>query len=439
MAARSFAAAATIAELSLLLISQPAAAGRVTMQAACPEGLTKQKSSCRHRDTGIVFDQDGTVYMPGLFMEELAKAVDKKTYRELLKGAGLPTGDSKRKVPSNAIEIVKMGLEVLSRMARLSAEHAVEAMHRLPQELYFRLGGASGQAMLGASISVIKFSQTMLLIPQALADYVAADRAWTAQWENAATLAMRLVQKTECLSLRLLVQETDFLVAGRPRKGVLTPDAANLCDEDSQRELLETMVSANRAMQTMFDQLSIVVKCLYPVGSHKEQKSVCLDAVIRRWRSHNGKMGLLYSAITLAATFASMSDSMLHDGHFSGFIMNIWKAEPSAELQNLFTHFKALGSKSAELKVVSCAALVGTQQAFEASFQRLGKALRVWMQTYGRDIRAGAVGMLGGLHPCRKAVDKEAPTFCKNQDFPPGGSGGASCGNALSSPVWAEN
>ena len=73
----------------------------------------------------------------------------------------------------------------------------------------------------------------------------------------------------------------------------------------SEPQFVEQIVKIDAAMIEFFNEFKGIGKCVFPSGPHAWSKSNCVHAIYDDLGSHEGEIGILYSALALAAVGVS--------------------------------------------------------------------------------------------------------------------------------------
>jgi len=385
----------------------------------CPDGLASQDGLCVYR--GMNFTSGGTLNVEALFTEEVAKALQDKTLmkpilagvshlwdehdetlKELvakfvhiyksIKAALLPaTYYTDGKLDSFIYEAVATVLHVAAKAMESSA--GAEVLE------YLAMGTQTYNEALGAPFFT---TMNILLL------YVKYTTSTIKAYEESATIANAMVMKSMCLQQRFHYEESELLNPSTKQAvaSAFKPEVQKLCGETALNELAEETYKAHTMMMRMLDQLADIGKCLYPLEDDVRDTRTsadvkCIETIVPVLREAHGQMGILHGSLELAQAFAMATDTVTSKLHYGNTIPSLFNLD-IPKLPPVFPALESLSDGKKPVQALSCVALVASQRAYAASFEKLALAIPTWMKSFSRDLLEPSLGT--NWYPCQKVV-----------------------------------
>jgi hypothetical protein len=358
------------------------------------------------------------------FMDELGQAMQDS---ELLHDIALELGELEMKKNKTFATYVK---DVLHHAHELGDNfkpveflvvhaglHAVleVGVHTLEVAAHAAIHGAAELAM------VIPIVGYVLVAPMLMYDIYTAYHHYKAKTHHAKDFAARLVLKSDCMEERIKITRQDAA-----KKGFLRPEFGDVCGQKDATRLAKQVQRANFEMVKMMGAFEEVGRCLWPHGERAWSKANCVAAIYEPLREANGKIGILFGAVAAAASYARTVDDILSKPAYGDEFGERFGVDVP---ENASTQMELLANLTREdlvHRVVGCMQILAVHRAFERLFQRLTLGIKVWMQTYARELKHRDMRTLTYSNICKRVFHKVkfisktylgGKDICKDEQF----------------------
>eukprot|EP00931_Biecheleriopsis_adriatica_P003878 TRINITY_DN105634_c0_g1_i1.p1 TRINITY_DN105634_c0_g1~~TRINITY_DN105634_c0_g1_i1.p1 ORF type:complete len:531 (-),score=128.63 TRINITY_DN105634_c0_g1_i1:25-1617(-) len=433
-----------------------ALAGRGSKQekgVRCPEGLTpdqhekvcysqqfeKSTTSSLWSSTGsdapLVFQVAGGVYMvESQFLAELAVAFTDETMKlevanslaeeEMRRNSSFRDLVSQQAAKEHGtLHNLKHDLEPGFFILEHTAEHLVLeglaiGFHALEHAAHTGavIGGASMEVFFGVVGQALHFVLAEVL--PILIPIQAAFMAWQVrkhykhETHHAKNFTAHLVLKSDCMIEKL----ENYIGSNHLTLKASIPD---MCTADVADHLEEQIQRTMSAQVEVFQMLASIGRCLWPHNQRAWSKIGCVESLYFKVLQHDGKSGILYSALSFMAYYGYRVDELLEAPYFGQWYQEEFGIGHHAEGVSLLPKMLEFKDKPLPERLPICMQLMATHRAFERTFVRLKDAVRVWMQSFSRTLTK--VNMRSSWLPCKRVFFKaskfEEKGVCKNEDW----------------------
>jgi hypothetical protein len=252
-------------------------------------------------------------------------------------------------------------------------------------------------------------------------DTYTAYHHYKAKTHHAKDFATRLVLKADCMEKTIKITKDDAL-----KPGFLKPEFAEVCGQNHSTMLAKQVQRANFEMVKMMGAFEEVGRCLWPHGKRAWSKANCVEAIYRPLRARREKVGMLFGAIASAASYAQTVDSILSKPAYGNEFGERFGVDMPANVSTEMELLANLTKEDVVDRVIGCMAILAAHRAFERLFQRLTLGIKIWMQTYARELTHRDMRTLTYSKICRRVFHKVkfidhrrwgGTDICKDEQF----------------------
>lgn len=290
------------------------------------------------------------------------------------------------------------------------------ALHGLEIASHAAIHGAAELAMF---IPVVGY---VLIAPMLMYDIYTAYHHYKGKTHHAKDFAARLVLKSGCMEETVRITRHDAL-----KKGFLKPEVGEVCGQKDATKLAKQVQRANIEMIKMMGAFEEVGRCLWPHGERAWSKANCVAAIYEPLRESNGKAGILFGAITAAASYARTADDILSKPVYGDEFRKIFGIDIPENASTQMELLANLTKQDVVHRVIGCMSILAVHRAFERLFQRLALGIKIWMQTYARELQHRDMRTLSYSYVCKRVFRKfhyfGGKDICKDEQFVVGHGG----------------
>lgn len=291
--------------------------------------------------------------------------------------------------------------------------HAVE--HGLHVAAHAAIHGA---AEFAVAIPIIGWA---LIAPMLMYDTYTAFHHYKAKTHHAKDFAARLVLKSDCMEKTIQITKEDAL-----KQDFLKPQFWEVCGQNHATMLAKQVQRANFEMVKMLGTFEEVGRCLWPHGKRAWSKANCVEAIYEPLRASKGKAGMLFGAIASAASYAQTVDSILSKPAYGNEFRDRFGVDIPANVSVEVELLANLTKEDVVDRVIGCMSILAAHRAFERLFQRLTLGIKIWMQTYARELTNRDMRTLTYAKVCKRVFHKVkfidharvgGTDICKDEQF----------------------
>jgi hypothetical protein len=298
------------------------------------------------------------------------------------------------------LEVVAHGLEMAAHSSMFTAAHV-------------------GLEVAASTIPILGLA---LFAPMLAYDSYTAYHHYKWKTHHAKEFAGRIVLKADCMEEKIVIKEAD----AEKSEGFLKKEVGEVCGRKQEVMLSKQIQRANFELVRLLQTIESVGRCLWPHGDRRWSKANCVQAIYMPMRGQDGTVGMLFGALSSAATYARSADALLEKPVYGDSFKTIFGIDlPQDTTHMQMIHNFTLGNLTD--RIVGCMAIVAEHRAFERLFERLNTGVEIWTRTFARALSHRDMRTLSYSQICKRVFNKlpeedgeDDLGMCKDEQFSTG-------------------